>query len=394
MKKVFEDQDDTPLHHKREVEALWSAYSRKENQRVPITFACDEQVWLKVSGHTFHEFYSIPEVHLKTQLEGKLWFYNNVIGDMMPGPPERWYVGIQHWMEENEFFGCDVIYQEDDYAWAMPLQLGREDLLHYLSDLDPLERVRQNSSFRMYQALKELSDGMTFAGSPVEIVRPGGGTHGIFTKAVEIRGIEQFCLDIYDNPDFVEKYLHLVTEKTIERIKAWHKVVCGSDLQLPSEGGFGCADDSLQLISADIYERFVLPYHEHLYSAMGKGARSMHLCGMSSQHYKVLRQKLNIIAIDGPGPFVDHGYYLRKLGPDFAFSAQTDHSVLAKGSKDEIDSMMLQLLKPEAKIPGRFSIMGFLDRSTPLKNLQICYDAGRKYGTIDRCGNENCSKTE
>ena len=67
MKKVFEGQGDTPLHHKREVEALWSAYSRKENQRVPITFACDEQVWLKVSGHTFHEFYSIPEVHLKTQ---------------------------------------------------------------------------------------------------------------------------------------------------------------------------------------------------------------------------------------------------------------------------------------------------------------------------------------
>ena len=381
----MQNQDNTPnvlSQHKQEVETLWSAYSRKENHRVPITFACDEQVWLKISGHTFSEFYAIPKVHLKTQLEGKLWFCKNVIGDMPPGIPERWYIGIQHWMEENEFFGCDVIYQEDDYAWAMPLQLDREDLLYYLSDIDPFERIRKSKTFKMYQALKDISNGMTFAEGPVEIIRPGGGTHGIFTKAVEIRGIEQFCLDIYDAPDFVEKFLYLVTEKTIERIKAWYKVIYGNDLQLPSEGGFSCADDSLQLISAEIYKQFVLPYHERLYSAMGKGARSMHLCGLSSQHYGVLRNKLKITAIDGPGPFVDHGHYLQELGPDFAFSAQTDHSILAKGSKSEIESMIKQLLKPEAKIPGRFSIMGFLDRETPLYNVKICYEAGRKYGVI------------
>jgi len=385
MNKKIEYNDITQAdssQHKKDVEILWSAYSRKENQRVPITFACDEQVWLKVSGHTFHEFYAIPEIHLKTQLEGKLWFCSNVIGDMLPGVPERWYIGIQHWMEENEFFGCDVIYQDDDYAWAMPLQLNRVDLLHYLSDIDPIERVQKSRTLKMYQALKELANGMTFAGSPVEIVRPGGGTHGIFTKAVEIRGIEQLCLDMYDDPDFVEKYLHLITEKTIERIKAWYKVICEDDLQLPSEGGFGCADDSLQLISDETYEKFVLPHHEYLYSAMGKGARGMHLCGLSSQHYRVLHDKLKITAIDGPGPFVDHGYYLRELGPDFSFSAQTDHSILLNGSKDEIESMMQKMLKPEAKIPGRFSIMGFLNSNTPLHNMQICYDAGQKYGVI------------
>lgn len=368
--------------HAKEVQTLWAEYSRNENKRAPVTFACDEQVWLKVSGHTFREFYTLPEVHLKAQLEGKLWFCNNIIGDMQPGPPEQWHVGVQLWMEENEFFGCEVVYQENDYAWGKPVPIGREDLLHYLSDIDPEDSVRQSSSFRMYQALKELSQGTTFAGRPVEVTRPGGSTHGIFTKAAEIRGLERMCLDLYDAPDFAEKFLHLVTEKTIERIKAWHKLTTGTDLQLPLDGGFHFCDDSLQMLSAEAYEQFVLPCHEYLYSIMTRGRRGLHLCGRASQHFHALYHKLNVTMIDGPGPFVDHGRYLQEFGPDFAFQAQTDHSILARGSQDEIDCMIRQLLKPESKLPGRFQIMGFLTRETPLENMQVCYQAGRRHGVI------------
>ncbi len=369
--------------HAQEVSELWSAYGRRENKRVPIAFATDEQTWLKISGDTFWDFYMIPEIHLKAQLEGKAWFINSVMGDMSPLLPEKWYIGLQLWMEENEFFGCEVIYQENDYAWALPLKKSKDDLLSHIADIDPDECIRKSHAYKMYQSLKEISEGMTFEDRPIEIVRPGQGTHGIFTKAVEIRGIEQICIDMYDDPDFVEKYLHLITEKTIERIRAWHRLVCGSEIQLPMESGWGCADDSLQLLSAELYERFVLPCHEFLYSNMTKSSRSMHLCGLASQHFKILKQKLGIKAIDGPGPFVDHGYFLRELGTDFSFSAQTDHSVLAMGSRTEIDDMMRKMLNPGAKIPGRFSIMGFLNRDTPVENLQYCYEAGKRYGAID-----------
>ncbi|MBC8234465.1 hypothetical protein H8E77_33365 [bacterium] len=385
LESIIQNKNDisTDLsQHAREVKSLGTAYSHKENKRVPITFACDEQLWLKISGYTFREFYTTPEVHLKAQLEGKHWFCQNIIGDMIPGPPEQWSVSVQLWMEENEFFGCDVIYQEDDYAWAKPLALDKESLLRFLSDIHPEERVRQSSTFKMYQALKELSNGMAFVEKPVEVIRPGGSTHGIFTKAAEIRGLGQICLDMHDDPDFVERLLHLVTEKTIGRIKAWHKLTTGSDLQMPSDGGFHFCDDSLQLLSAKTYKRFILPGHEHLYSAMTKGKRSIHLCGRASQHYNVLRHKLNVTAIDGPGPFVDHGRYFQEFGADFSFRAQTDHSILAYGSETEINSMMQQLLQPEAKVPGRFQIMGFITRDTPIHNVQICYQAGREYGII------------
>ena len=368
--------------HAQQVDDLRAAYARGENKRVPVTFASDEQLWLKVSGDSFREFYTKPDAHLRAQLQGKLWFSENVVCDLPPGLPDRWVIGVQNWMDENEFFGCEVVYQEDDYAWALPLDMERDDLLRHLSGLDPEDRIRRSSTFRMYQALKELAQGMEFEGRPVDVSRPGGGTHGIFTKAAEVRGLEQICLDMIDAPEFVDELLRIVAEKTIARIAAWHRIVEGTELDLPSAGGFGFADDSLQMISADAYERFVLPHHERLYSAMATGARSLHLCGRSSQHYESLRRKANVRLIDGPGPFIDHGRYLRELGPDFAFNAQTDHSILQRGSIEEIERMMRELMTPEAKLPGRFQILGYVARDTPIRNVNACYQAGRRYGAI------------
>ncbi|MDO8587202.1 MAG: uroporphyrinogen decarboxylase family protein [Armatimonadota bacterium] len=368
------------------MEQLWSDFRLGRNTRVPVTFACDEQVWLKVSGHTFREFYTDPGIHLKAQLEGRRWFCENVAGDMATGLPDQWVVSVQLWMEENEFLGCEVKYQENDYAWGLPLSLDREGLLDHLSNLDPDERARSGSAFKMYQALRELADGMEYAGRPVVIAPPGVSTHGVFTKAAEIRGLEAFCQDLYEAPDYASRLLDIVTEKTVGRIKAWQRLTQGTDIDLPSPDGFGCCDDSLALISAELYERAVLPAHERLFSMMTTGPRSIHLCGRASQHYETLVRKLGITHIDGPGPFVDHGHCLETLGPDLAFAAQTDNSVLAYGSEAEIDEMMRNLLTPAAKLPGRFQVVGFVTRDTALENVRACYEAGLRYGVIEKSG--------
>ena len=368
--------------HAAEVDALWAAYARRENDRVPLTFACDEQLWLKVAGETFLRFYTDPRVHLRAQLEGKRWFAEHVTGDMRPDLPDRWTVGVQLWMQENEFFGSEVRYQEDDYAWGMPLPLSRGDLLRHLAALDPVARVRANSAFRMYEALRELTEGMELEGRPVDVAAPGGSTHGILTKAAELRGPERLCLDFYEAPDFVDELLGLVTEKALARIRAWHRVTTGADPELPAPGGFSFCDDSLQLISASCYERFVLPWHERLYSAMTTGPRGVHLCGHAAQHFGLLRRKLGVTLIDGPGPFVDHAYYLQEFGPDFCFQAQLDHSILERGGPEEIDRMTRDLLQPGCKLPGRFQVMGFVTRHTPLANVRACYEAARRHGRI------------
>jgi hypothetical protein len=371
------------IQHNQEVKDLWDAFGRKENTRVPITFACDDQVWLKVSGYSFREFYTDPRVQIDAQLKGFSWIRDNIIGDSSTEYPDTWWVGVQHWMMENEFFGCEVVYQDDDYAWAKPLTMGKQDLLRHIADLDPEERVRKNLAYSLYCAMTELADGMQYMDRPVKVGVPLLSYHGIFTKAAEIRGLEDLCMDLYEDPDFAMELLRLVTEKSIARYQAAMKVMVGEEAKLPYEGGFGICDDSLQMISVDQYNRFVLPFHEQLYSTMATGGRSMHLCGPATQHYENLYRKLHIVAIDGPGTFADHGKYLAELGPDFSFSAQANHTTLGFGTKQEIDEMLRKMLTPEAKQAGRFQIMGFLNRHTPLENVQAFYEAGKKYGVIE-----------
>ncbi|MHB9033908.1 MAG: hypothetical protein ACYC6L_12790, partial [Anaerolineae bacterium] len=188
--------------HAGQVSALWRDYANHRNQRVPISFACDEQLWMKAEGCTFGEFYRDPQRHLWAQLKGRKWFTRHVIADMPPYPPEQWPVACQLWMEENEYYGCDVIYQEDNYAWGQPLRLDKPSLLAHLRDLDPQDRVQRSRAYRLFQELKALSADLQYEDHPVQIVAPGQGTHGIFTKAAEVRGLEQLCLDLIEDPGF------------------------------------------------------------------------------------------------------------------------------------------------------------------------------------------------
>ena len=368
--------------HDQEVQALWDAFREGRNTRVPITFACDEQVWLKASGQRFGDFYRIPEVHLRAQLEGQLWFRRNVVGDTQSGLPDTWRVIVRDWMEENDFCGCKVVYQEDDYAWGLPLEIAKEDLLGYLRNLDPERQVKRSHSYRMYCAMQELTDGMTFHDRPVKVVPPGGGTTGLFTKGAEIRGIDALCVDFYDDPEYAHAFLDLFTEKTIARITAWRGLTGNPDRTLPDPGRFHFPDDSIQLLSPDLYERFVMPCHERLYQAMTTGDRSLHLCGYATQHFDLLAEGLGVKSIDGPGPFVDHGKHLEQYGADFGFAAQMDHTILEQGNREGIRAMMERILSPAAKVSGRFQLMGFVNKFTPLENVRACYEAGREFGEI------------
>lgn len=366
-----------------EVRALHAAFDRAENNRVPVTFGIDEQFWLMRSKYNFLDFYKNPMAHLTAQLEGNLWFANNVIGDMVPGIPDHWDVRTVHWMEENEFFGCDVAYQENDYAWAKPLTLSKQDLLKHIADIDPDAQVRKNSAYRLYLALKDLTDGKTFAGRPINVIMPGMGTQGIFTKAGEIRGLEQLCMDLYDDPEWAAEYLALIADQSIARSKAWYRLIHGKEHK-PSEAGFLTIDDSLQMISAELFEQFVLPCQERYYQAFTTGWRGIHLCGYSTQHYKVLHDKLGVTVFDGPGIFADHARYFRELGPDIKFiTARFDNSVLGMGSGQELEDMVKKLLHPGTKLPGRFMLSGYVHRLTRLENIAQCYRLVKKYGVIE-----------
>jgi hypothetical protein len=367
--------------HNAEVSALWADYGRRANARVPIVFASDDALWLKLTGQSFARFYEDPRVQLQVQLEGPAWFSENVVHDRPFGPPaDTWSVAARFWMDDSDFFGCEVTLQEDTYAWSKPLSGSKQDLLQRLAGIDPSQRVKQTRLWSLHQAMGEMCEGMIWRDLPVQVIFPGGGTHGVFTTACHVRGVEALCLDLVEDPDFAAEFLGLITEKLIAKIGAWHELA-GTGTTLPGPGGWGMPDDSIQLLSADTYRRAILPHHERIYSAMTTGPRSMHLCGHATQHYRTLYDSLGIVSLDGPGPFADHGALLADM-PSLSLSAQVDHTVLLLGPPSAIDDMLRAELTTEAKQPGRYSLLGYAGPATPLSHLQAMYEAGKRYGSI------------
>jgi len=277
--------------HNAAVKKLWDDFHRGTNERVPITFSADEQFRLPFYGCTFREYYMDPLLQIEVQLVTTEWILNNIEQDSRMGPPENgWHIAPVRWMAEREYFGCEVVYQENDYAWAKPLPLGKKELLKEIRSINPIDRVKEGELYKQVTTMKKAVKGRKFRGLPVQ-AGGSGSTLGIFTTAAEIRGIDQLCVDIYEAPQFVHAFMDVLTDQIINRYKAWDTLL-NIKKQYPSSGGFSICDDSLQLISEKTYREFVLPYHKRLFDEMTTGARGIHLCGHAQQHFKTLHDEL------------------------------------------------------------------------------------------------------
>ncbi len=126
--------------HNSEVAELWEAFGKSENTRVPITFATDEFLWLKLTGNTFREFYTDSQIQMDVLLTGDAWFRDTVVHDRAMGPPaDAWTVVPRFWMDEPECFGCAVTIQENDFAWSRALDMSKAEILARLRDIDARE---------------------------------------------------------------------------------------------------------------------------------------------------------------------------------------------------------------------------------------------------------------
>jgi uroporphyrinogen-III decarboxylase len=366
--------------HNAMVTALWEAYGQGTNERVPVTFAIDEQYRLPRYGCGYREYYQSAELQLEVQLETDKLFRETVLHDREMGPPSgAWAVAPQYWMAEREYFGATVHFQENDYAWAAPLDLGKAALIERVRDVDPATRVREEHLFALYSGMKRAAEGREFAGRPVQVGQ-WVGTHGLFTIAAELRGLEQICFDLVEDPVFVDEYLTALTDALLGRMLAWNELL-GSPNAYPTDKLWGGPDDSLQLLSERTCREQVLPHLRRLYDRMSTGRRTIHLCGKSQQHYKTLHDELNVTNFDGPGVHVDIGWMREHCAGPIEVNAQFNNTVLITGPPEAIEKEVARNLTPGAKA-GKMNLMGYVPLGAQPEYLRLAYEYGKKHGQM------------
>ncbi len=375
--------------HNAEVKEVWDAYHRGEPLRVPIVFGINPRYTMlrpdaNPDGITFEEMFTDPDKMLQRQLEHEHWILHHLPQDRAMGlPAQGWHVtpSFQN-TYEAAWFGCPWVFHGDMVPDTLPI-LADEDSKRKLFDQGLPDPYEDGSMKKMWEFrevfLQRQAEGYEFSGRPIAGVGVAAmGTDGPVTTACNLRGATEFFCDLLLDPDYAQELLAYVTEATIQRIQAYRKQL-GHALTTP---GWGYADDSVALLSVEVFRDCVMPHHRKLLETFSEGGpNSIHLCGDATHLFCTLRDELNIRSFDTGFP-IDHGALRDLLGDDIQIQGGPSVPFLVEATPEEVRSEVRRILSSGVTRGGKFILRegNNLAPEVPLENAVMLYEAGREFG--------------
>jgi hypothetical protein len=373
--------------HNAEVREVWKTYHEGRPVRVPMTLGISARYLMfnddaNPSRATFTDLSNDPDIMLQCKLEHQWWIRHNVVYDAEMGMPAKgWAVGVdfQNYYEAV-WFGCPLEYRRDEVPDARPFLTDDRKRMIFDNGLPGPFSGLMGKNREFYEHMKRRQqEGLTFKGLPIASVIPCGlGTDGPFTVASCLRGAAEICLDLYEDPRYAEALLDFITDATLARITEWRKLLGQPEMT----DSWGFADDSVQLLSCDLYRQFVLPRHKRLMAAFArKGPNSVHLCGDAYRLFKTLHDELNITTFDTGFP-IDLAKATRELGPEVRLQGGIHVTVLRDASpaavREESRRILLSGVKENRKFIFRDA--NNLAPHTPLENIRAMHEAVKEFG--------------
>lgn len=164
---------------------------------------------------------------------------------------------------ETTAFGAEIVYREDGppFCTRPPLQSVKDVAL--LKELDP------GTAPRLQDCLQVLAAYKTYGYRRYAIT---GWVEGPAASAANLRGVQEFLLDFYEDEAFICTLMDTALEGGIRFAEA--QVAAGADT-------IGVGDAIASQLSPELYERLVAPRERTLVEAIhaaGAFAR-LHICG-------------------------------------------------------------------------------------------------------------------
>jgi uroporphyrinogen-III decarboxylase len=373
--------------HNEQVRRVWQAYHEKRPIRVPMVLGISAQWTLSMpeanpQGYTFAEYMTNPEVMIRHQLHKSWWVRHRVLQDAEMGLPQSWPVVVdgQNVFEAGWLGGMISIRPRQPPAAVPVLTDDRKREILDRGIPDPFAGEWAEWNWERYELARQWAEeGVEFHGRPLAQPTPTGtGTDGPFTIACQLRGADNLCMDIYLDPDYFHSLMELITEATIQRVRAYRRHL-GLDEETRT---WGFADDFVQLLSCETYRDHVLPYHRRLVEAFGRdGPNAIHLCGDATHLFPIIRDELKVQSFDTGYP-VDFGRLRRELGADVQILGGPRVDLVRNGPPEAIQAEVRRIMATGVREGGRFILRegNNCAPGTPLDHIAAMYEACQKYG--------------
>lgn len=373
--------------HNRQVRKLWEDFRQGTHPRVPMVTGISDRFYVLNSvtnpkDVSFQEYSNDPALMFDMQCEFSKYARFCIPGDHEMGIPEEgWTVNVdfQNYYEAA-WYGAEVCYPDHDVPFAVPLlgEDNKEQLFHQ-GIPDPFGGFMARAK-EYYDYFQDRIRTTQILGQKISNIGAWfTTTDGMFTIACELRGADNLCIDMYEDPDYYHQLMEYLTECTIQRMKAWRKYMGKPEM----EPSFWFADDSILLLSCEMYREFVLPYHKKLAHALStlEQPGGIHLCGDATRHFKTIRDELNVHCFDTGFP-VDHKKLCQELGPDVTIQGGPPAQLIKSGTPEEIKAESKRILEEVKPVSRNFVFRDGNDIPpyTPMENIQALRDACLEYG--------------
>jgi len=373
-----------------EKKSVWDAYHAGRPVRVPVTLGVNARVVLldpawNPEGITFREYFSDARVAIDVQLKFlryKVEFLSQFCDS--PGAwPETYEfdVDVQN-VYDSVYFGGRLTFHQGQVPDAAPVSADGDKETVFQIDIDhPMDNPFVQNTLERYEALKTAAAKVSFRGIRFGVAPPLWNFDGPLTVATNLRGSELY-VDLSDDPPYVERLLDFLTRGVIIRNRAMHE--CFGRKAYEGQSG-GMADDSIQLISTEMYRRQVLPFHRrYLAEWSAEGPHSMHLCGDATRHFPLIRDELGVRTFDTGFP-VDHGALRQALGEKIEIFGGPEVMILQGGTADQVYERTRSILTSGIMAGGRFVLRegNNLPPCCPEENLAAMYRAALEFGVYD-----------
>ena len=350
-----------------------AAMRRKPVDRVPLfDFLCQKPLFTQIIGRTPDAYNARDAMDLTVALglDG-VWI------------PYGCYAGCSpEKLSENVYKDeWGTIYQKNEYAWPIDAPIGyplktREDLAHYPPP-DPAAEGRLDEINTALAINRELGD---------QAVAVLGGVTGPFTTCWLLMGYDTICLNLYDDPRFVERVAQMAVDFALVAVPRMARA--GVDAILLADD-YGCSAGGF--LRPTQFKAIFKPALKQISDCIKAHDLPIffHSCGCIWDYLDDLVD----LGIEALNPLqrtagMDLAEVKKKYGDKFCLIGNIDSSrTLPFGSRQDVEREVIEAIRIAA--PGYGYILASdhsLHDGISIENIRCMFDTARQHGVYPLAG--------
>jgi uroporphyrinogen-III decarboxylase len=356
--------------------AAWAHFRYVD--RVPVTYCIVPRFFAPLFHLRYIDFFKDPETQFYWQLQFAKYRSENVPEDLCTGPT----ITVAPYFDNvvpPSGHGGEVGWTDNEPPRAVPV-------IHTVEQMEAFQIAHPETGLRgtsitWWRRMKELAQEtrVTFNGKEGAVaVTIGTGGLSAHMIAIDLVGTD-FYWWMLEYPEACHRFLQKITLGEIEAIR--HLMELDPTLRTDS---CWIAEDSAQIMSANMFRQFCVPYTRQLFDLFGKRERAIHMCGESRHLHQALKEDLRMTNFDLFGYLVPPRVIASNLGGTTLLRGNLNPMLMMDGTYEEVKSAAMECIVDMGPCGGLMLSDGAnICPGTPLSSFRAVMEAAEEFGMGD-----------